>query len=75
MNEIYTVCAEEKVLTDKRPRMLEKENTMARDETLSFQVAYKTDLLQKEIEVKIKSPIKKYITYRQVEYAPCTTPV
>ena len=75
MNEIYTVCAEEKVLIDKKPRMLEKENTMARDETLSFQVAYKTDFLQKEIDVKIKSPIKKYITYRQVEYVPCTTPV
>ena len=75
MNEIYTVCAEEKVLIDKRPKMLEKENTMARDETLSFQLAYKIDWLQKEIEVKIKSPIKKYITYRQVEYVPCTSPV
>lgn len=75
MNEIYTVCAEEKVLTDKKPRMFENENTMARDETLSFQVAYKTDFLQKDIDVKIKSPIKKYVTYRQVEYVPCMTPV
>ncbi|MBO4982712.1 MAG: DUF4091 domain-containing protein [Clostridia bacterium] len=75
MNEIYTICAEEKVLVDKKPRMLEKENTMARDETLSFQVAYKIDWLQKEIEVKIKSPIKKYISFRQVEYVSCTTPV
>ena len=74
MNEIYTICAEEKVLLDKAPKMIEKENTMARDETLSFQVAYKIAWLQKEIEVKIKSPIKKYITYRQVEYVPCTTP-
>ena len=75
MNEIYTICAEERVLIDKRPKMVERENTMARDETLSFQVAYKIEWLQKEIEVKIKSPIKKYITYRQVEYVPCTTPV
>lgn len=74
MSEIYTICAEEKVLIDKKPKMLESENAMARDETLSFQVAYKLEWLQKEIEVKIKSPIKKYITYRQVEYAPCTTP-
>ncbi|MBE6674327.1 MAG: DUF4091 domain-containing protein [Ruminococcaceae bacterium] len=75
MNELYTVCAEEKVQIDKKPKMLEKENTMARDETLSFQLVYKIEWLQKEIEVKIKSPIKKYITYRQVEYVPCTTPV
>ncbi len=74
MNEIYTVCAEEKILLDKKPKMLESENTMARDETLSFQVAYKLDWLQQEIEVKIKSPIKKFITVRQVEYVPCTTP-
>ena len=63
MSEFYTVCAEEKVLVDKRPKMLEGENTMARDETLSFQLAYKIDWLQKEIEVKINSPLKKYITY------------
>ena len=75
MSEIYTVCAEEKVQIDKKPKMLESQNTMARDETLSFQVIYKVEWLQKEIEVKIKSPIKKYITYRQVEYVPCTTPV
>ncbi len=74
MNEIYTICAEEKVLFDRKPKMLESENTMARDETLSFQVAYRIDWLQKEIEVKIKSPIKKFITVRQVEYVPCTTP-
>ena len=74
MTEIYTVCAEEKVLIDKKPGMIEKENTMARDETLSFQVAYKVEWLQKEIEVKIESPIKKYISVRQVEYVPCTTP-
>ena len=74
MNEIFTVCAEERVLLDKKPKKVETENTMARDETLSFQVAYKIDWLQKEIEVKIKSPIKPFITYRQVEHVPCTTP-
>lgn len=74
MSEIYTICAEEKVLLDKKPKMLESEGTMARDEVLSFQVAYKVEWLQKEIEIKIKSPIKKYISYRQVEYVPCTTP-
>lgn len=74
MNEIYTICAEEKVLLDRKPKMIEKENTMARDEVLSFQVAYKVDWLQKDIEVKIKSPIKKYITFRQVEFVPATTP-
>lgn len=74
MSEFYTVCAEEKVFVDKRPKMLEGENTMARDEALSFQLAYKIDWLQKEIEVKINSPLKKYITYRQVENVPCTTP-
>ena len=41
-----------------KPKMLEDENTMARDETLSFQVVYKLEWPQKEIEVKIKSPIK-----------------
>ncbi len=75
MNEIYTVCAEEKVQINKRPKYIEKKNTMARDEALSFQLIYKIDWLQKEIEVKIKSPIKRYITFRQVEYVPCTTPV
>lgn len=74
MNEIYTVCAEEKVQINKKPKFIEKKNTMARDEVLSFQLIYKIDWLQKEIEVKIKSPIKKYITFRQVEYVPCTTP-
>jgi hypothetical protein len=48
---------------------------MARDETLSFQLIYKIEWLQKEIEVKIKSPIEKFITVRQVEFVPCTTPV
>lgn len=75
MNEIYTVCAEEKVQIDKKPRFIEKKNTMARDETLSFQLIYKIEWLQKEIEVKIKSPIEKFITVRQVEFVPCTTPV
>lgn len=75
MSEIYTVCAEEKVLIDKKPKMLESENTMARDEVLSFQVVYMTEWFQRDIEVKIKSPIKKYISYRQVEYVPCTTPI
>lgn len=74
MNEIYTVCAEEKVQLNKKPKFIENKNSMARDEELSFQVIYKIDWLQKEIEVKIKSPIKKYISFHQVEYVPCTTP-
>ena len=72
MPEIYTVSSLEKVLLERKPRV-EKNGTMAKNETFSFQVAYKYNRFANDIRVEIESPIKDFITYRQVEYVPCTS--
>ena len=72
MPEIYTVSSLEKVLLERKPRV-EKNGTMAKNETFSFQVAYKYNRFANDIKVEIESPIKDFITYRQVEYVPCTS--
>lgn len=73
MPEIYTVSSLEKVLLHKKPKA-EKSGTMAKNEVFAFQVAYKYNRFANDIKVEIKSPIKDFITYRQVEYVACTTP-
>ncbi len=72
MPEIYTVSSLEKVLLEKKPKT-EKRGTMAKNEVYSFQIAYKYNRFANDIKVKIESPIKDFITYRQVEYVPCTS--
>ncbi len=72
MPEIYTVSSLEKVLLHKKPKT-EKKGKMAKNETFSFQIAYKYNRFANDIEVKIDSQINDYITYRQVEYVPCTS--
>ncbi|MBQ8546448.1 MAG: DUF4091 domain-containing protein [Clostridia bacterium] len=72
MPEIYSVSSLEKVLLHKKPRV-EKRGKMAKNETFSFQIAYKYNRFANDIEVKIESEISDYITYRQVEYVPCTS--
>ena len=72
MPEIYTVSSLEKVLLHKKPKT-EKRGTMAKNEVFSFQIAYKYNRFANDIKVKIESPIKDFITYRQVEYVPCTS--
>ena len=72
MPEIYTVSSLEKVLLHKKPKT-EKRGKMAKNETYSFQVAYKYNRFANDIEVTIEGPLKDYITYRQVEYVPCTS--
>lgn len=72
MPEIYTVSSLEKVLLERKPRV-EKSGSMAQNETFSFQVAYKYSRFANDIKVEIESPIKDFITYRQVEYVPCTS--
>lgn len=70
--EIYTVSSLDKVLLHKRPRE-EKRGSMLKNETFSFQIAYKYARFANDIKVEIESPIKDFITYRQVEYVPCTS--
>ena len=72
MPEIYTVSSLEKVLLHKKPKT-EKSGSMAKNEVFSFQVAYKFNRFANDIKVEIKSPIKDFIAYRQVEYVACTT--
>ncbi len=72
MPEIYTVSSLEKVLLHKKPRV-EKRGTMAKNEVFSFQVTYRFNRFANDIKIDIESPIKKFITYRQVEYVACTT--
>lgn len=72
MPEIYTVSSLDKVLLHKKPKT-EKRGSMAKNETYSFQVAYKYNRFANDIRVEIESPIKDFITYRQVEYVPCTS--
>ena len=72
MNEIYTVSSLEKVLLHKKPRT-ERRGSMAKNETFAFQVVYKYNRFANDIEVEIESPIKEFITYRQVEYVTCST--
>lgn len=72
MPEIYTVSSLEKVLLHKKPKV-EKGGKMAKNETFSFQIAYKYNRFANDIRVEIDSKIKEFITYRQVEYVPCTS--
>lgn len=72
MPEIYTVSSLEKVLLHKKPKT-EKRGSMAKNETFAFQVAYKYNRFANDIKVEIESPIKDFITYRQVEYVACTS--
>lgn len=72
MSEIYSVSSLEKVLLHKKPKV-QKSGKMAKNETFSFQVAYKYNCFANDIEIKIESELSDYITYRQVEYVPCTT--
>lgn len=72
MPEIYTVSSLEKVLLHKKPKT-EKKGQMLKNQTFSFQVAYKYSRFANDIRVEIDSPIKEFITYRQVEYVPCTS--
>ena len=72
MPEIYTVSSLEKVLLHKKPKT-EARGKMLKNQTFSFQIAYKYSRFANDIRVKIESPIKKFITYRQVEYVPCTS--
>lgn len=72
MPEIYTVSSLEKVLLHKKPKT-EKGGKMARNEVFSFQIAYRYSRFANDIRVEIESPIKEFITYRQVEYVPCTS--
>lgn len=72
MPEIYTVSSLEKVLLHKKPKT-QKQGSMAKNETFAFQVAYKYNRFANDIRVEIESPIKDFITYRQVEYVACTS--
>jgi hypothetical protein len=73
MPEIYTVSSLEKVLLHKKPKT-EKSGSMAKNEVFSFQVVYRYNRFANDIRVEIESPIKDFITYRQVEYVACTSP-
>ncbi|MBO5286847.1 MAG: DUF4091 domain-containing protein [Clostridia bacterium] len=70
---VLTVGSYEKVLIGKKPKT-EKRGTMAKNEVYSFQVAYMFEWHFSDIEVRIESPIKDFITYRQVEYVNALTP-
>ncbi len=72
MPEIYTVSSLDKVLLHEKPKS-QKSGKMAKNEVFSFQIAYKYSRFANDIKVKIESPIKDFITYRQVEYVPCTS--
>lgn len=73
MHEIYTVSSLEKVLLHKKPKV-EKSGSMAKNEVYSFQVAYRYNRFANDIRIEIESPLKDFITYRQVEYVACTSP-
>ena len=72
MAEIYTVSSLEKVLLHKKPRV-QKCGSMAKNEVFSFQVVYKFRRFANDIKIEIDSPIKEFISYRQVEYVACST--
>ncbi len=74
MIKIFPVSSLEKILPNgKRPPM-EKGGAMAKNEVYSFQLAYIYDCYLRDIKLTIDSPIKDFITVRQVEYVPCTSP-
>ena len=68
------VPAEEKVLTDREPKITEDGCRAARDERVSFQLAYLADARTLDVEVEIDSPLKKDISVRVVDCVPCTLP-
>ena len=71
--EFLLVPAEEKVLPDRYPAHEERENSMAKDETFSFQLAFYT-AYPTSYRVKTESDIDAFITCRKTELVPCTFP-
>lgn len=72
--EFLLVPAEEKVLLDRYPTHEERENSMAKDETFSFQLAFHADLTRIAYTVKTESEIDTFITCRKTDPVPCTYP-
>lgn len=73
--EFLLVPAEEKVLPDRYPAHEERANSMAKDETFSFQLAFFASLATRgNYAVKIESEIGEYITCCKTDLVPCTFP-
>lgn len=74
--EIYTVSSLQKVMPGERPELFENENTCFRNETFSFQVAFRnaqTQLLLQNCTWKTDSGINGHIRVRPVAHALCST--
>lgn len=74
MIKIIPVSSLEKILPSTKTPPVEKSGKMAKNEVYSFQLAYIYDCSLKCAKLTIDSPIKDFITVRQVDYVPCTSP-
>ena len=70
--EFLLVPAEEKVLPDRYPAHEERANSMAKDETFSFQLAFYSNAIP--YTVKTESAIDAFITCYKTDPVPCTFP-
>lgn len=68
--EFFTISSLEKVLCDTRPVLTQSKYTKLRDESFSFQVAYKSDVMIKSARLQIDSDIKDEIKAFMVENVP-----
>lgn len=75
MAQIFTLSSLEKVLIGKKPKLLEKCGSMAKNEIFSFQVAYQFDYCcARDLTITVEGPLKDFVTLYTVEYVPATTP-
>ncbi|MBQ7353828.1 MAG: DUF4091 domain-containing protein [Clostridia bacterium] len=74
MGQILTASSLEKILPNAKKIPVEKKGKMAKNEVYSFQIAFKYDRFIRDFDLTINSKIKEFITVRQVEYVPCTSP-
>lgn len=74
MFECFAVASEEKILSGRRPQLAEAGNIGAKDEVLSFQAAYFSDVRINDLDVRTDGIAPECIEIRAVEPVPCTFP-
>ncbi len=67
MKKTLTVSSLEKIFPDEKPRLLQSEYSVFKNETFHYQVVCFSDVLETFCSVEIQSDIKDFVTVRRVE--------
>ena len=67
MKKILTVSSLEKIFPDEKPKLLQSEYSVFKNEAFHYQIAYFSDILVPFCDVEIQSDIQEFVTVRRVE--------